>query len=82
MNMNQDKEIKVFVPAQALEHEWNSETASRADKIRCAVLRYHLTGDFFESAVAPKPAPYVYLQNYIFHPGALGYEVSAFIRCG
>ena len=76
------KTIKIFVPAQALEHHTNSEYATLRDKLRAAIVRYHLSDDFFGFVAIRDPMPFVDLQAIKFESGALGYSVRALIKSG
>lgn len=78
--MKKEEKIKCFVPALALEHSDNLEFASVFEKIKCAVIRYYQNEDFFVSLKYPVPG--VFIEKKIFHPKALGYEVSAVVKSG
>lgn len=77
--MRKIKKIEIFVPAQALEHPSNQETASLKEKIRFAVLRYYQKNDFMALLEAQDPIPWVNVHKTIFKAKELGYEVLASI---
>ncbi len=71
--------LNIFIPARALEHPCNSEFASRREKIKLAVIRYFLHGDFF-TAHYTRPAPYVFLEKIHFKTNPLGYAIQATVE--
>lgn len=80
--MSKVEKIEIFVPAHALEHPANKETARREEKIRMAILRYYQQDDFMALLEAQDSIPWVNLHKVTFKPRELGYKVLASIEIG
>ena len=74
------KTIELFVPAYAMEHHSNPETATRRDKASLAILRHYLTNDFNEAISPMEEVPTVILGQMTFNPKKFGYDVLARIK--
>lgn len=73
------KEVSIFVPARALEHECNSEDANLKEKLKWALIRYYFNKDFFNPAVK-RPFPGIFLEKIALKVEPLGYAVEAQIK--
>lgn len=80
--MQKQVEIKVFVPAKALEFTKASEFLSLGAKIKSAVSRYYIKGDFFVLPEEKDKKVRIFINNQVFNKEALGYEVEARVVCG
>lgn len=81
MKQTQEK-IEVFVPARALEYFSNAECSNLSKKLKLAVCRYYLKGDFFVAESNEDSRVKVFLDRFVFNKEAIGYEVWAFIKSG
>lgn len=81
MKHNEEK-FETFVPALALEHHMNPEYADKKEKVKNAVRRLVVFGDFFTEEVPPSPPPFVIIEEMKFVPHAMGYQVFASIKGG
>ena len=76
------EEIKIFIPAKALEHHDNPEEATRRDKIINAILRWWQKQDFFSNFEPTDIHPFVDLHVTQFNPDELGYHANADVFYG
>lgn len=74
---NEPETKEYFVPAMALEHNGNQEDYKLSDKIKAAIYRLHLNGNFTELISVHEPMPYVYLEKYAFDRDRMGYTALA-----
>lgn len=77
--MRVQTKINIFVPALALQHSSNPEGISRREQLELAVMRYFLNKDFYNPTYR-RPAPYVFLEKFLFKKNPLGYAVSAIVE--
>lgn len=73
--------VECFVPALALEHDDNNERSQLQDKLRFAIIRCYQNNDFFSPVSKKIRLPAVLILKRTFYPEALGYLVSAILKC-
>lgn len=80
--MAKEKKVKYFIPAMALEHPANPEIFSLHQKLKFAIIRYFINGDYLSLVSVPDPLPGVLLEQQTFNKKMLGYDICAIIRSG